>query len=155
MLKGDDYENSQGMSRQSEDETGFTRYGKHDHYPLIDHSETILVNHNKLKSMNVNKSELCYVVCEKSMLFNSPQVRKLFKGNRYMYFVLNHFLYGMQNIDNLRLKYFWNVTICHKMSAKVTTGEIKIIWLCLNYNKCCFCPHVSGTNCHELADWLQ
>ena len=73
---------------------------------INDHSEAILVNHNKLKSMNVNKSELCYVVCEKSMLFNSPQVRKLFKGNRYMYFVLNHFLYGMQNIDNLRLKYF-------------------------------------------------
>ena len=70
---------------------------------------------------------------KKSMLFNSPQVRKLLKGKRYLYFVLNQCLYGMQNIDNLRLKYFWSVTKClmSQMSAKVTTGQIKIIWLCL------------------------
>lgn len=71
---------------------------------------------------------------KKSMLFNSPQVRKLLKGKRYLYFALNQCRYGMQNIDNLRLKYFcevWQNVLCHKMSAKVTTGQIKIIWLCL------------------------
>lgn len=70
---------------------------------------------------------------KKSVLFNSPQVRKLLKGKDIC------ILFSTSVVMECKILIIWDWNIfevwqnvlCHKMSAKVTTGQIKIIWLCL------------------------
>lgn len=94
----------------------------------------MLVNHNKLKSMNVNKSKLCFILVVKKVCFlilprwenylKEKDICILFSTSVFMECKI--LIIWDWNIFEV-----WQNVLCHKMSAKATTGQIKIIWLCL------------------------
>lgn len=94
----------------------------------------MLVNHNKLKSMNVNKSKLCFILVVKKVCFlilprwenylKEKDICILFSTSVFMECKI--LIIWDWNIFEV-----WQNVLCHKMSAKATTGQIKTIWLCL------------------------
>lgn len=84
--------------------------------------------------MNVNKSKLCFILVVKKVCFlilprwenylKEKDICILFSTSVFMECKI--LIIWDWNIFEV-----WQNVLCHKMSAKATTGQIKIIWLCL------------------------